>query len=58
MKNRTLKLNRETLTELSQADLDAVVGAEAPEAPDLPTLDFGIQGIGACLTFYGSRCIY
>jgi hypothetical protein len=58
MKNRTLKLNRETLTELSQDDLNAVVGAEAPEAPDVPTLDFGIKDIGACLTFYGSRCIF
>jgi hypothetical protein len=58
VKNRTLKLNRETLSELSQDDLNAVVGAEAPDLPDLPTLDFGIQGIGACLTFYGSRCIY
>ncbi|HWL34687.1 MAG TPA: hypothetical protein VNQ77_00700 [Frankiaceae bacterium] len=54
MKKRTLSLNRESLTELSIEDLGAVVGAEAP---DLPT-EGGVEGLGYCLTFRGSRCIY
>lgn len=58
MKNRKLTLNRESLTELSIEDLNAVVGAEAPDLPDLPTLDGGVAGLGYCLTFAGPRCIF
>lgn len=58
MNNRKLTLNRESLTELSNDDLSAVVGAEAPDLPDLPTLDGGVNGLAYCITLAGSRCIY
>lgn len=54
MTHRKLTLNRESLTELSVEDLNAVVGAEAPDLPDVPTLRYGINDIGRCLTV---RCI-
>jgi hypothetical protein len=56
VKNRTLTLGRESLTELTPADLSSVVGAEAPNLPTM--LNEGIDGLGYCLTFKGSHCIY
>ncbi len=58
----TLSLKRETLAELTEGELSSVAGAAS--LAGMCTGDLSIadgcptQDLGACLTFYGSRCIY
>lgn len=51
MPRRTLALRRDTLTELSQADLAAVAGGDQPDT--VPTLH-----VLNCLTLWGAGCIH
>lgn len=39
MRRRSLTLRRETLAELAAADLEAVVGGDAPSGPTCPVVD-------------------
>ena len=55
---RKLTLKKESLVELSAAELTSVAGGEAPYA-SLVVADCGItQPPAYCLTLAGSRCIY